>query len=326
MSKVIALKNTREAPKAVRSTTDTLIFNVEEVESWKIPPFQRPRRINDKVKTIADELKQNGGFISGILTLGRLANDKTNWLVDGQHRIEAFKISGLKEGLADVRIMHFDTMAEMANEFVRLNSQIVKMRPDDVLRGLEATCRVLQIISHRCDFVGYDQIRRNTTGGPVVSMASILRCWNGSQPETPALSHGGSATSIATTMSELEAENCCVFLLTAHAAWGRDIENYRLWGPLNLCLCMWLYRRVVLDRDRTGVKRSTVLNIAQFKQCLMSLSASADYIDWLVGRTLNERDRRPAYDRIKDIFARRIIAESTDKKRPKLPSPAWTVS
>jgi hypothetical protein len=34
----------------------------------------------------------------------------------------------------------------------------------------------------------------------------------------------------------------------------------------------------------------------------MSVSANTDYVDWLVGRNLGERDRTPAYGRLKTIF------------------------
>lgn len=326
MNKVINLKDAREAPKAVRTSTDTLLISTHEIGTWQLPEFQRPRRINEKVKAIAEELKTNGGFISGVLTIGRVGNDKTNWLVDGQHRIEAFKISGLHEAIADVRIMHFDTMADMADEFVKLNSKIVNMRPDDILRGMETRCPPLLTIRKHCEFVGYNQIRRNTTYSPIISMAAVLRCWTGSEPDTPSLSIGGSALNMATTLSELQAESCVQFLNTADAAWGRDFENFRLWNALNLSLCMWLFRRLVLDRDRSGTKRYVLLNIAQFKKCLMSLSADSNYVDWLAGRAMGERERRPAYNRIKSIFANRIAEDFGDKKVAKLPQPAWAAS
>jgi hypothetical protein len=54
----------------------------------------------------------------------------------------------------------------------------------------------------------------------------------------------------------------------------------------------------------------------------MSLSANSLYLDYLVGRNLSERDRRPAYDRVKRIFADRLTEEMG--KRPKMPAPAWS--
>lgn len=320
---IVSIKGSREAPKSQRSTMETLIISVEQVNRWKVPPFQRPVRVNGKVAAIAEEMRRSGCEITGIITLGRIAKAADLYVVDGQHRLEAFRISDLPEIIADVRIVQFDTMAEMADEFVRLNSALVRMRPDDILRGLEPTSLALRTVRRECIFVGYDNVRRGGTSGPVLSMNSVLRCWHGSSNETPIGTFGGS--SIAKVASEMDAESVehlVRFLLTAHAAWGRDPEYYRLWGNLNLALCMWLWRRLVLDTNR-GLKRAIVLNIGQFKQCLMSLSADHGYLDWLAGRSLNDRDRSPAYQRIKDAFVRRLSQEVRDGKKPLLPAPAW---
>jgi hypothetical protein len=49
-------------------------------------------------------------------------------------------------------------MADMGEEFVNLNSQLVTMRPDDIRRGLEGTIEALPTIRRECPFVGYDMI------------------------------------------------------------------------------------------------------------------------------------------------------------------------
>lgn len=251
MNKVVPI---RPAPKSVRSTMQTMIFDLSEIESWRHPPFQRPIKVNNKVRELAEELKGNGGIITGVITLGKIGSDPATWIVDGQHRCESFKISGLKEIIADVRICHFDTMAEMATEFVRLQQQLVRMRPDDILRGMEASIPALRRIREQCPFVGYDFVRRNATTAAILSMSVMLRCWFGSIPETPALAHGGSAAMMAENLTD--DKDLIIFLLTAHAAWGRDEEFFRLWGSLNLTLCAWLYRRLVIDRDRSGNRRA----------------------------------------------------------------------
>lgn len=323
MAMIIPIKGSREAPKSARSSMETIIVSAKEVDSWKTPPFQRPLRINDKVRSMAEALKQNAVEISGILTLGRLSKDPATWIVDGQHRLEAFKISGLEEIIADVRVCHFDSMGEMASEFVQLNSSLVKMRPDDVLRGLESSILALQTIRKQCDFVGYDNIRRANSHSPMLSMSALLRCWMASAYETPTTSSAGlSAAQMAETIDALSTQNLIVFLLTAHSAWGRDPEYFRLWGNLNLAMTMWMWRRFVMDKDRQGNKRYVVLTPAQFKQCLMSVSASSDYVDWLQGRNLSERDRSPCYTRLKSIFVKRLSTEGSQVK-PKLPAPAW---
>jgi hypothetical protein len=59
----------------------------------------------------------------------------------------------------------------------------------------------------------------------------------------------------------------------------------------------------------------------QFKRCLMALSSTTDYVDWLVGRNLGERDRAPAYRRMKGIFIKRIFEDTGQKVS--LPQPSW---
>lgn len=322
MGKVISISGAREAPKSEQSRMDTLIVTPAMVNAWKIPPFQRPLRLNDKVRQVTDHIRKHE-VVEGVLTLGKLRGDPAFYIVDGQHRVEAFKLSELPEAIADVRLVMFDTMADMADEFVRLNSSLVKMRPDDILRGLEKSTPALQTIRKSCEFVGYDNIRRSGGSGPIVSMSALIRCWVASGYETPVGSNAGvGAATLAQNLEQASVHNLIAFLSTAHAAWGRDPEYFRLWGNLNLTLCMWLWNKVVMDRDRSGNKRYAVLNIPDFKKCLMSVSANGDYLAWLPGRNLNDRDRSPAYARLKSIFARRLAAEAGGKK-PLLPQPAW---
>jgi hypothetical protein len=308
-------------PKASQSKMETLIITPALADLWKKPPCQRPIRINEKVRRVGEQIKITE-TIEGVLTLGKIKHDDALYVVDGQHRIEAFKLSGLQQALTDVRIVMFDNMAELAAEFHRLNSRLVNMRPDDNLRALEESIPALQMIRKSCEFVGYDYIRRNTTS-PIVSMSALLRCWTASSGDTPAGSNSGrSASEIAETLDQQTAQNLIAFLSTAHSAWGRDPEYYRLWGNLNMTLCMWLWRKLVIDRDRMGNKRYAVLSIPEFKKCLMSVSADGEYLSWLPGRNLTDRDRSPCYGKLKAIFAKRMAVEAGGKKLL-LPAPAW---
>ena len=322
MGTVVSISGAREAPKAAQSRMDTIIVTQAMVAAWKIPPFQRPLRINDKVRMVTEQVKRDE-VIEGVLTLGKLKHDNSLYIVDGQHRVEAFKLSEIGEAIADVRVVSFADMGEMADEFVRLNSSLVKMRPDDILRGLESSVPSLQMIRKSCAFVGYDQIRRGGSG-PIVSMSALLRCWYGGRAETPTSSAiGMSATEQAQALDAQSLQSMIAFLSTAHAAWGRDPEYFRLWGNLNLSLCMWLWNRLVMDTERSGSKRWIVLNINQFKHCLMQLSADGDYLAWLPGRILGDRDRSPCYGRIKANFVKRLSTDQAGKK-VMLPQPAWS--
>lgn len=320
MNEVVMMKGMKQAPKAARSKMDTMILTPSIVDAWVAPPFQRPLKMNEKVRAIAQELTHNGGVIDGILTLGVVEGDTTLYLLDGQHRIAAFRISDLKECIVDVRICTFAHMGEMGDEFVKLNSAIVRMTPDDVLRGMEATIPAIHNIKEACDFVAYNNVRRSD-GGPVLSMSAAIRAWFGSNSETPKQGLASSVV-LAREMAPNDAQELIRFLNLARAAWGDEPQNYRLWTALNLCLCMWLYRKLVLDKHPKATRRYVVVNHDIFKKCLMSVAANTDYVDWLVGRSLSERNRAPCYIRLKAIFINRLKLEYHTEK-PQMPQPAW---
>lgn len=313
----------KNAPKSIRSIMDTMMITPAGIERWKKPPFQREVRITQKVLEAAEELKKNGGVISGIITLGKLGAD--TYLVDGQHRIEAFKLADLSEGIADVRICTFDDMGEMGEEFARLNTQLVRFKTDDILRGLEGTNPHLQRIRKMCPFVGYDNLRhRGAKNVKLVAMSTLIRTWFGSDSDTP--NHGPPSGDAARMLNVENTEEMIRVMTICFEAWGQDEQNFRLWGSLNLALTFWLWRKLVLRQlaistGRRGGLEPTTLTAEQFRACLMALSANAQYIEWLRGRGLRERDRSPAYVRVKSVFVGRIGGMAYGK--PILPQPDW---
>lgn len=312
---------TTKSERKTRTTVDTICFKREEAEEWESPKFQRPLRVNQKVLAIVDDIKASGGVVPGVLTLGQVGEKM--YLLDGQHRRHAFLLTELKEGYADVRIHTFDSAADMGEEFVKLNTQLVRLRPDDVLRGMEGTSPALRHIRTKCSFVGYDMIRRGDTS-PVVSMSTLLRVWLGSAMETPA-TPSTSAFEIARTVSMDMATECVRFVGLCYDAWGRGEDARRMWGSLNLILCAWLYWRCVVAPPHmmTAAKRWTKLTQEEFKIALMALSADPTYSEWLVGRPLNERNRAPAYARMKNIIALRIAKHRNLTAKVLLPSAPW---
>ena len=177
------VKPTTPAQKQTLSTTETIQVSPSEVRGWKLPPFQRPLTINDKVQALAKQIASDDGVIPGVITIGVMGGDR--WIIDGQHRRESFLLSGCLIGYCDVRVLHVTDMATMAEEFDHLNSRLVNMRPDDYLRAMEASHPELAKIRKACPFVSYGQVRRGDKS-PVLSMSSLLRCWASSSKEVPA--------------------------------------------------------------------------------------------------------------------------------------------
>jgi hypothetical protein len=315
--KLVVTKPSSPAQKATRTTLDTVLLTREKVALWRPPLFQRNLHINDKVRALVSEIKLLGGVLPGVITIGIV--DGVTYIVDGQHRIEAWKMTELVEGFADVRTVFCDDLAQLGDEFVKLNSKLVTLRPDDVLRGIEGSCEPLRTIRKKCPFVGYEMIRRGERSS-ILSMSLALRIWRGSACEIPAATGGMSSAALAMTITPVEAEQLVAFLNICFQSWGRDVEYAKLWGALNLILCAWLYRRTVLSRYSP---KTPVLTTDLFGRCLMAVSADKYYADWLVGRNAGDRDRSPAYTRLKDIFAARLATELGLGKRPSLPKPSW---
>jgi len=312
-----------ERAKPPKTQMEARLLTTEDFDLWTRPRFQRP--LHDgapKVIEYMESLKRSGGIMTGVLTLGQIPDDPATYVVDGSHRICAAKMSELPEFYADVRTMQFADFAEMAEEFVRLNQQLVRMRPDDILRGLEENVPMMRVLREYCPMIGYSDVRRNTTTSPVVSMSSLLRCWFGSNNETPTAANQNVIV-VARQLDEREIASIQGFMTAAYTAWRNDPENYRLWGALNLTMCMWMYRQLVL-RDGAKKGKSLTLNLSQFGKCLMSISATQSYVDWLLGRNLSDRDRSPCYSRLKTIFVKRLIEENyACAKKPMFPAPEW---
>lgn len=302
--------------KQTQTALDTILITPDLVDRWLSPPFQRPLRVTPKVEALAEQIKTDGGVVPGVITLGVL--DGREYLLDGQHRRKAFLMSGCDEGYSDIRRHHFANMAEMGEEFVNLNSSLVRLRPDDILRGMEGVVPALSIIRRRCPFVGYDMVRRGG-GAPLVSMSAVIRCWSASMLDVPQPPSGGVASMLKGFTAD-DAEQCADFLALCDRAWGRDPEYYRLWGNLTLALCAWLYRRTVLIPP-AKTSRTTRLTKDLFVKGMSSLSASSKYMDWLPGRMLRDLDRSPGLTRIKAIIAKRV--EDETGQSCKLPAPEW---
>lgn len=309
------VKPSTPSEKHTRSTMDTIELSPKLVASWKSPPFQRELKITGKVQLVAEDIKRAGGVIPGVITIGIL--DGEVFIVDGQHRMAAFLQTALLIGYADVRTHWFADMAAMATEFVHINSSLVKMRPDDIMRGLEPSTVALRRIREKCGFIGYDMVRR-ASRGPLLSMSVFVRTWAASRPEVPSVGNGLVALA---SLDDVETTHAIDFAQLCFSAWQRDPEYWRLWGALNLTLCAWLYRRIVLGERVSKASRFVRLTPEQFRKCVTALSADEMYLEFIQGRNLGDRDRAPTYARIRTVFQKRYLAET--KATLRLPAPAW---
>lgn len=297
-----------------KKRVDTIILDRGALKILKRPAFQREVKVNTKVRELAEEIAQTGVF-PGILTVGLF--DAKQWVIDGQHRIEAYLLSEREEVYADVHYYECASLREMAEIYTELNQSLVRFGPDDILRAAEEGSAALKLIRQKCPFVGYGQVRRGESS-PLLSMSATLRCWHASLAEVPS-SSGLRAADLATSLTVDSAERLCQFLVMGVKAWGRDAQYVRLWGALNLSLCMWLFNRTVFSEKRTA--RTTQITAEQFRVGLMALSANSVYLDYLVGRQLNDDHRSAAYDRIKTLIVRRLQPEI--EKKLIMPQPAW---
>ena len=315
-SKVVPI-TTRLKSSAERATgtrLDVIEVTSALLDTWRMPPAQRNLRVNPKIVAVAAEIAETQ-VIPGIITLGVLHG--VTFVIDGQHRMHAFRLANIPMAYADVRIVHCADEAMIGAEFVRLNSWLAQMRPDDILRGLEAALPPLASVRERCAFIGYDMIRRGDQS-PILSMSVALRSWKASQQEIPALRD--SARTHAEVLTQDDADRMVEFLHLVYRAWGRDTEYGRLWNALNLTMTAWLYHRLVLN-PVSRLKRSVRLTRAQFQKAAMALSANAVYLDWLQGRLLRDSDRSPCYLRMRAIMIKRLSEELGSGI--KFPQPPW---
>lgn len=343
MGTVIGLKGAKElppnAPRFASAKMDTIIVTPALIASWKKPSFQRELRTNQRVLEAIEQIRRDG-VVEGVLTLGKYEGD--TYVVDGQHRMDClvkacdpeFKVEdstrpgmflpAISEAYADVRVRNFRSVAEMAEEFINLNRPLVAMRPDDLMRGLEEVNPHVAAIRRRCPFVGYDRLRQGDNAKTLLSMGTVVRIWFGSKAETPG--PGPSSTEAVKMLDEEQVTLLCEFLSICFEAWGRHKEHFKMWMGLNLCLLLWLYRRIVLTdlSEQKGGRKIVHLSKREFMSCLMGLAADSNYSEYLIGRSLSERDRGPTYSRIRTIFVRRLTESGISN--PRFPAGDWASS
>lgn len=329
----------KSVDKADIAHMQTMIITPDRLAEWKLPGLQRPlvrsKRVEDAAIAMqleaAKDPEEACAVIDGVITLGKLG--KETYLVDGQHRLygafawaarEILVHGGVlvKQALVDVRVRHFESMADLAEAFINLNSQLNPTKPDDIMRSLAASNEHLRQIEKACPFVGYDLTGANKKL-KLLSMSSAIRTWFGSGGLIPA--NGPSALEIVRKyLDKNQADMMISFYGAAmEAGWAHEPFK-RLWGSLNLGVNMWIYRRTVLGetmRFGTGGHRPMVLTRDQYIVCMRSLM-EPEYMDWLVGRQLRYQDRVPCYNHIKERFT--VALKPLGIEAPRFPMAQWS--
>lgn len=318
----------RSVPKAARPTSEARIFTPSDVThmiTHNRPEFQRPLNLNpDVIEAARDMMREAHGdkermcTIEGTIEFGRYKG--VDYLLDGQHRLFGAyalaagikKLEGTTElvtedgsqplfALANVMITPYESMAEMADAFVKLNKKLAPLKPDDLLRGRESSNAYLREIREECPFIGYEK-NRFTKATTMISMSAAIRTWFGSGA-TP--SSGPNADRAAALLDEVQTERIVAFFRACAAAgWvNTDRMNERLWGTLNIGINMWLFRKFVYGTANKikGTRGATALSASQYAECMKDLR-NPDYFKFLGSRSLRFQDRRPTYDYVKELF------------------------
>lgn len=258
---------------------------------FPLPSCQRAFRPSAKKRAEVLEEMIRTGRIPGQILLGTI-NGTDLYLVDGQHREIICLDAGIETILAEVRVRRFANMDELVKEYIRCNSKIASHTSGDQLKALVTLYpTTLGFISKKCSFVSFSS-RRIDGGKANVNFSMCISAWTHSKRNKPTDGGFGKVEDMARDLTPADAAQLAEFLKLAHDAWGREPAIATLWGNLNLTLCMWLYRRVVLAATVAPSRRKkavTQVTPVQFRNALMELVGynKGNYVAILRNRTLS---------------------------------------
>lgn len=313
------------AEKRSRTVSKTVILDFEDCEaSWKVVgDIQRGSSLTKKIVEVGEDIGGSGIFPSTIYIAVWEGNQYIN---DGLQRFSGWRDAVSKGGptqvAANVQWEYFpdgpDGKAKMGERFAKLQLTLKRHRPDDGLRAIQHSLPAIKLIADECPNVGFGAVQRSNSKNTSLSMAVALQSWASSASEQ--CTSSGSARDLAYRLTMDDAKKCVSFLTVARGAWGSTVEYNRLWGPVNLSVCMWLYRRMVVDPEQ-GV---TPLTAKQFSNCLVTLTndtPKSTYVEWLRAKPSSAENRRMALaNHIRPRFISRIRQEKIRKhSSPKLP-------
>jgi hypothetical protein len=153
-----------------------------------------------------------------------------------------------------------------------MQTSICRSTPDHRLQSLEPRCPNLLHFREGCkDIVTYGRVIKGR--GRVLPVSHALRCWASSNEDPPAKNVTNTEI-LAQGLTALDVQQLSGLLHSLIRVWGDQREYKCLWGPLNLTLCMWLYRRMVIGVPAPA-PNVTRLTSGQFEAGVAGLTHSS---------------------------------------------------
>ena len=300
----------------------------EVINSWLIPDWQRHVRTNPKGRQLCEDIKEIP-ILESMIIVGVIQRrgKYVLYLLDGHHRKEHFLKSGAPYIIIDVKFAYVETMGEMADLYLKCQDQIVKSSPNDNLKGLAVNSKTLNHIIKHCTCVTLDAARSGASNASV-TMSTVIQVWYDSNLDPPKRNTLGSPpksiTDLAKKLTMRDAETIVAFIKICEEVFGFNNESSALWKHINLVLCLWLYRVMVLKTEWEGCEgyKVTYLDDKRFGIGLSALRHSRFYSSMTNKRLGSAVDRKEAYLNMTRWFLSGF-PNNNGRTRVRLPKPTW---
>jgi hypothetical protein len=255
----------RNNPSIRHMSIDQMLIDRHTIqEVWKVPPFQRHILLNKRFFTLVAEFRQTHCLPYGTLLIG--CWNSILYVVDGNHRMAACIESGVPAIRANVQYVRFDTYVAMVAAYNKVQIPIKVSTPNDRLKVLADLHPPLQSIANACNFVTFSKAAAGQAG-QLLTMSMLIQVWEWSKVNPPRPFGGASLEDLAKPLTQVDADNLIIFFQLCRFRFGLSPA---LWRAQNLALCLWLYRRLVLQENVDGEKWSN-LTPAEFSVGLAGL-------------------------------------------------------
>ena len=310
----LPLSNTAErahsCTEALVPITTHLVKNV-----WVKPATGRP--VNETSKKMRDLIacfKEHGRCRSDI-TIGIVAGDPTQYLVDGNNRCYA-----MCKALEDpdctwtaiptvVHYRYFPNVQERDIFYSTMQGQVSVATANDHLRALEASIPVMAQVKAACPWITYGRIR--AAGNALICMSSVLFAWFDAKSPIAARATSKGAIELARSLTADDATGITQCLHLCHKQWFvPELGTYAaLWSPMHITMIVMAYQRLVLGHHWEASTRPwRILTPAQFGASLSGMT-TPDYRNHLPQQKItSELARREVFARVIAEMRSRLIA------------------